>query len=143
MWKFLIPPLLLLTACAATPAARQPLDTQHTAGIVGVEVDGSMRAFVFVSKTGKTLPIEAEECAAREQCQGLVKQFSDAQKVMLLRLHGAPIDEEAHYLPHRPLHEIDVQGHIPLLAVRTDSCQIPQFVFDDEGHPLFLLCFRE
>ncbi len=134
--------LLLLSGCAAAPQTHQSLDARHTAGIIGIDVDGNMRVFIFVSKTGRTLPVEADECAASQPCHELVQRFSGQKKTMLLSLHGTPV-EDAQYLPHRSLHEIDVQGHLPLLAAHTDSCRMPQFVFDDEGHPLFLLCFRE
>ena len=137
MLKFSIPLLVLsLAACS-----HHDLVSTDTAGIVGIEIDGEVKGFLFISKHGKALPIYADECAQSSECQDMVKEFQDADKAMLMQFHAENKDDPpTHYLPHRTS-GLDPQGHLPERATHTEDCPMPLFVYDGAGSPLFLLCF--
>src|ERR1700676_2612496 len=47
----------------AVPGPRTPIDVDHTASIVGIQIGTRLAAFIFISKDGKHQNIGADECA--------------------------------------------------------------------------------
>ena len=113
----------------AAPSARTPIDVDHTASIVGIQIGKRIAGFIFISKDGKHLIVGADECAQSEKCQGIMAQLGKEGRTDLLQFEPSGEDEgppaidnaptqlnprvltSATSLPHRPLREIDIQGH--------------------------------
>lgn len=139
---------LCLAACAAAPppkaAAQADLMSRDTAGIVGIEIGHRIAAFIFFSNHGKVRSVGADECAKADGCTAMVQKFGAADKTILLHFEPSKPDEGeagdtmAPGLPHRPLHEIDVQGHQPAGSVESPcGDRVPMYV-PETGE--FLMC---
>jgi hypothetical protein len=141
---------LLLTPCAATHAAdasppdsespklRTPIDIDHTASIVGIQIGKRIAAFIFISTDGKHLNVGADECAQSDKCQAIMAKLGNDGRTDLLQfepshepesppaMDDAPSQQnprlltDASALPHRSMHEIDIQGH--QLGTDRDLC---------------------
>ena len=133
--SFAIAASLLLAACAAVPPptptkavetqtataevpSAVPFTPEATQGAFGIELAGRMAAFIFF--TGPAKPYSADECAADEKCLAMLSALSRLNRLKKIQFEKiepaesgptiAPLDP-AHDLPHRALHEIDIQGH--------------------------------
>jgi hypothetical protein len=116
---------ILLTPCVVThasePPTRTPIDVDHTASIVGIQIGKRIAAFIFISKDGKHLNVGADECAQSEKCRGIMAQLGQDGRTDLLQFEPSHEDDappaidnawpQDNLLPHRSLHEIDIQGH--------------------------------
>ena len=141
---------LSLIPCGITPASDAPLpnsgpagdatpiDVEHTVSIVGIQIGQRMAAFIFISKDGKHLNVDAEECTHSEKCQHIMTQLGSNGQTDLIHFEPSHVDAvpaavehtpsqpipdvstQAASLPHRSLHEIDIQGH--QAGTSTDMC---------------------
>jgi hypothetical protein len=133
--SFLLAPCAVTQASDASPPdtaipnAHTPLDVDHTASIVGIQIGKRIAGFIFISKDGKHLNVGADQCAQSEKCQGIMAQLGKEGRTDLLQFEPSSEDEvpptidgaptqlnprvltSANSLPHRPLREIDIQGH--------------------------------
>lgn len=130
--KIIIPLMMffVLSSVSATaqvpPPQAPPKESlqKDTAHVLGIEIDGKIVAIVFVSKTGDILPMQQEQCTSTDWCMSLISELGHAGKALVMQFK--PQGEEAPQKPpptqislttgmiqHRPLHEIDVQGHQP------------------------------
>jgi hypothetical protein len=158
----------LLAASALSPAAevpppdvappinRTPIDIDHTASIVGIQIGKRIAACIFISKDGKHVNVGADECAESQKCQGIMAELGKEGRTDLIQFQPSSEDEApptldeaplplspgvlaaASSMPHRPLHEIDIQGH--QAGTAEDMCpgQIRENV-PERG--LFLYCW--
>jgi hypothetical protein len=113
----------------AVPGPRTPIDVDHTASIVGIQIGTRLAAFIFISKDGKHQNIGADECAQSVKCRAIMAELGKQGRTDLLHFEpshegDAPpvIDDvpmqlrpgvltDVNLLPHRSLQEIDIQGH--------------------------------
>jgi hypothetical protein len=113
----------------ALPGDRTPIDVEHTASIVGIQIGHRIAAFIFISKDGKHINVGADECAQSDKCQGIMAELGRAGRTDLIQFAPSHEDDTppmldeaprpsipgvltaASSLPHRSLHEIDIQGH--------------------------------
>jgi hypothetical protein len=71
--------LALARAYAESVAAPQPeaITLENTTTVVGITLDGKMRAFLFISDHGKPLPMKAADCSRDAHCMQLVEALKD------------------------------------------------------------------
>jgi len=123
---------------AATAQPRTPIDVDHTASIVGIQIGTRLAGFIFISTDGKHVNVSADECAQSTKCQGIMAELGNQGRTDLIHFEpshegdAAPISGEAssrlsprlltgsQSLPHRSLREIDIQGH--QVTTETDLC---------------------
>jgi hypothetical protein len=121
--------LLPIADTLASEDVRTPLDIDHTASIVGIQIGKRIAAFIFISTDGKHLNVGADECAQSDKCQAIMAKLGSDGRTDLLQfepsheadsppaIDDAPAQSsprvltDANVLPHRALHEIDLQGH--------------------------------
>lgn len=129
---------ILLTGCGKQTNSEQIKEfSDDTKAVVSVELDGEPVAFIFVSKDGDTMPQKPDECEQHEECMTLINKLHDAHQQSLLRLSSTQDcgdqphasqpkpDQPIWYLPHRPLHEIDVQNNATPRPVIRDQTLCP------------------
>jgi hypothetical protein len=147
----------------ASVGAATPIDVDHTASIVGIQIGARMAAFIFISKDGKHLNVGADDCARSEKCQDIMAQLGRNGQTDLIHFESshddavpaaaddAPSDNapvkpipgvstDTQGLPHRSLREIDIQGH--QAGNSTDYCP-GQYQENVPESGLFLYCWGQ
>jgi hypothetical protein len=144
----------------ASAGAATPIDADHTASIVGIQIGKRMAAFIFISTDGKHLNVGADECAQSEKCQAIMGQLGKNGQTELIHFEPSHDDDappvidpsmdkgpnppgpggatQSQPLPHRSLQEIDIQGH--QAGSPTDYCP-GQYQENVPESGLFLYCW--